>query len=333
LAWPVNRDTWPGIFDRIPAAFAQFVANIARFEPVRILLRHDTKNTDAARQLVDQACEHWAAGYDVQFIDVPVNDSWCRDYGPIFLNRVSEIAADSKQIAIDWDYNAWGGKYPPWDNDVKVASRIAEHCGITTIRPDIILEGGAIEGNGAGTILTTESCLLNPNRNPHLNRRDMEEHLRKFQRADTIVWIPGAGVVGDDTDGHIDQVARFVDERTVAVAAAYDEDAPEAALLRANVTALAEARNSSGQSFRTFALTMPPPKFQEVHRLPASYCNFYIVNGGVVVPTFRDPADDRALQAIQAAFPDREVVGIDALDLVWGLGAFHCMTQQQPRAV
>ena len=235
-------------------------------------------------------------------------------------------------MILDWNYNAWGGKYPPWDHDELTAGRIATLLGISSIKPDLILEGGAIEGNGAGTILTTYSCLLNPNRNPEMTRERLEQTLAEWLQADNIVWLPGHGIIGDDTDGHIDQVARFVDERRVLLAAPYNNDAPEAAKLRENFDALAPACNSSGESLIPIPLVMPQPKFQEEHRLPACYCNYYFTNGAIIVPTFKDSANGVAMQLLQDYYPDRTVVGVSAIDLAWGLGAFHCMTQQQPKA-
>ncbi|MCA9048826.1 MAG: agmatine deiminase family protein, partial [Planctomycetaceae bacterium] len=339
LAWPVNPNTWPGIFERIPAAFARFVAAIARFEPVRVLVAAG-ETTEQARALVDAACEDVGAAFPAQMVDIPINDSWCRDYGPMFLNRVAttertreppNVAKNGNgvpaQVIIDWDYNAWGGKYPPWDRDAAVAGKIAEHLGLPTVRPGIILEGGAVEGNGCGTVLTTENCLLNPNRNPGLSRSDVEGFLQRFLQARNVVWLPGHGIIGDDTDGHIDQVARFADDRRVLVASPYDDDAPEAAALRENRDAVAAGCNADGDSLEAIDLKMPSPKFQQGHRLPACYCNYYLVNSGVVVPTYTDAADDDALQLLQTLYPQRKVIGVDAIDLIWGLGAFHCMTQ------
>jgi len=258
--------------------------------------------------------------------DIPTNDAWCRDHGPTFL-----VAPPGAPAAlVDWEYNAWGGKYPPFDKDNATAGRIAQLLGVRSIRPHLILEGGAIEGDGQGTIMTTESCLLNPNRNPGMNREIMTEVLQVWLQAERIIWLPGGGVEGDDTDGHIDQSARFVDPERVLVAAPYAADAPEAPELRQNMEAVAGAIGSTGRHLQPIPLPMPAPKFQDGSRLPACYCNYVLVNGGVVVPTFRDAADDRALQILQDCYPDRRVIGVDCLDLVWGLGAFHCMTQQQP---
>lgn len=332
LAWPVNPNTWPGIFERIPPAFAEFVAAIARFEPVRILAGGDGVAA-AARPLIDAACSRHGSRFVPELFDIPVNDSWCRDHGPIFLTARKDTIAAGQSVIIDWNYNAWGGKYPPWDLDELTARRIGERLQIRSIRPNLILEGGAIEGNGAGTIMTTESCLLNPNRNAGATREFMETTLNKWMQAENIVWIPGHGIIGDDTDGHIDQVARFVDQHRVLVAAPYHPDAPEAADLRANLEAVAAGFNSAGRRLDAIPLVMPQPKYLDGNRLPACYCNYYLANEAVIVPTFDDPNDDAALQMLQECYPDRIIVGVDAIDLIWGLGAFHCMTQQQPAAL
>ena len=328
-AWPVNPNSWPGIFERIPSAFAKFVAVMAEFEPVRILAGGPGVR-ESAQALVDAACSAQGSRFTPELFEIPVNDSWCRDHGPIFLNGRPGTPASGTQVIIDWDYNAWGGKYPPWDFDAVTARRIATHLEIRALRPRLILEGGAIEGNGEGTVLTTASCLLNPNHNPGMTQEMMEETLAWWLQARQVIWLPGHGIVGDDTDGHIDQVARFVDRRRVLVAAPWSDDADEAEDLRANWAAVEAGINSAGDSLIPLALPMPTPKFQEDARMPACYCNYILVNGGVIVPTFRDVADDQALQILQDCYPERRVVGVDALDLVWGLGAFHCMTQQQP---
>lgn len=328
LSWPVNPDTWPGTFDVIPEAFAKFVAAIARFEPVRVLA--NSRVADSARTMIDQACEASAACFEVHLFDIEVNDTWCRDYGPVFLNAKPAVVDACSQVAIDWDYNCWGDKYPPWDHDAAAAAAICSAMDVPTVKPGFVLEGGAIDGNGDGMILTTENCLLNPNRNPNLTRQKMESLLRTHLGAKTIVWLPGHGILGDDTDGHIDQVARFVDVNAVVVAAPHDPDAPEANDLRANRIALSSAWDRYGNMLRIVDLPLPAPKLQDGQRLPASYCNFYITNGGVIVPTFGDPADDYACTTLQDLFPNRTVIGVDASDLIRGLGAFHCMTQQQP---
>ena len=332
VAWPVNPNTWPGLFDRIPAAFAEFVAAIACFEPVRVLAG-GAGTFDTARPMIDAACSRHGCRFTPELIDIPVNDSWCRDHGPIFLTGRKGTVAAGESIIIDWDYNSWGGKYPPWDLDEQTARRIGEYLRVPGVRPNLILEGGAIEGNGAGTIMTTENCLLNPNRNVGATRDSMEIALKEWLQAINVVWIPGHGILGDDTDGHIDQVARFVDEHRVLVAASHHPDAVEAADLRANSDAIATGLNSAGELLTPIPLVMPKPKFLDNNRLPASYCNYYLANGAVIIPMFGDPADDDAFQTLQACYPDRKIVGVDAIDLIWGLGAFHCMTQQQPSAI
>jgi agmatine deiminase len=332
LAWPVNPDTWPGIFERIPTAFAEFVAAIARFEPVRVLAG-GVGVAATARPLIDAACSRQGSRFVPELFDIPVNDSWCRDHGPIFLTGRRDTPTAGECVIVDWNYNAWGGKYPPWDLDELTARHIGDYLHVRCVRPNLILEGGAIEGNGAGTILTTESCLLNPNRNAGATRGFMEDTLKQWLQAKNVVWVPGHGIIGDDTDGHIDQVARFVDDRRVLVAAAHHPDAPEAADLRANFEAVAAGRNSAGENLKPIPLFLPQPKRLDGNRLPACYCNYYFANGAVIVPTFGDPADDVAIQLLQDCYPDRTIVGVDAIDLIWGLGAFHCMTQQQPSAL
>ncbi len=330
-SWPVNPATWPGTFERIPAAYAELIAAIACFEPANVLLAAELQNAEN-RRLLEDACERRGSSFPATFIDIPVNDSWCRDHGPLFLSGRPDSAAANSQLILNWDYNAWGGKYPPWNLDNEVPGRIAQLLNIPTLRPWLILEGGAIEGNGQGTVLTTDSCLLNTNRYPKPNRAAMTDTLCFWLQAEKVVWLPGHGVLGDDTDGHIDQIARFVDETCVLVAATTDDDAPEAPDLRANAAAISAATNSRGQTLRPVLLPLPAAAFEGESRLPASYCNFIHVNGAVIVPTFRDPADDTAMQILQECWPDRRIVGVDCLDLIWGLGGFHCLTQQQPLA-
>jgi agmatine deiminase len=230
---------------------------------------------------------------------------------------------------IDWGYNAWGGKYPPFDLDDVVPKKIAEATGRRRFAPGIILEGGAIDPNGLGTILTTEQCLLNPNRNPHLTRADMERYLADYLGAKKILWL-GEGIEGDDTDGHIDELARFVGPRTVV--APFEENADDFNFrpLRENFERLKQMTDQDRQPLEVIPLPMPQPIYHDGQRLPASYCNFYIANGVVIVPQFDDPADRTMVEILGRQFPEREIIGLPARDLVWGLGAFHCITQQEP---
>jgi agmatine deiminase len=237
---------------------------------------------------------------------------------------------DPKLAIVDWDYNAWGNKYPPFDLDEVVPTRIAEILKVPVFYPRMILEGGSIEVNGAGVLLTSESCLLNKNRNPGLSRDEIEQRLRDYLGVREILWL-GDGIEGDDTDGHIDDLARFVSETKVATVVEENSDDANYKPLQAN---LARLRKMTIDNRKIDIITLPMPKkiVREGQRLPASYANFYIANSCVLVPTFGDPADELALSILQKCFPDRRVVGIECRELIWGLGAFHCLTQQQPKA-
>jgi agmatine deiminase len=262
---------------------------------------------------------------NVALIDIPTNDTWVRDHGPMFL-----VSNEQPKALVDWGYNAWGGKYPPFDLDDAVPARIASRFGWRRFDPRMVLEGGAVDGNGAGTVLTTRSCLLHPSRNPQLNPAEIERRLKAYTGATHIVWLFGGEFAGDDTDGHVDQLARFVDERTVVAASGEQADDEHDELLAQLHRELKAATDQAGRSLNVIHLPLPSPKYHDGQRLPASYCNFYITNGGVVVPQFGDKRDPQALDILGAVFPDRTIVGVDAFDLVWGLGAFHCMTQQEP---
>ena len=320
VSWPHNRDTWPGKFDVIPGRFAALVKAIAHFEPVRILAGGDDVMTDAKRHVGSLPC--------VEFFDIETNDAWCRDHGPMFVERINE--SDKEQAIIDWDYNAWGGKYPPFDKDNRVPEQIASAQKIQRFVPGVILEGGAVEGNGLGTILTTRSCLLNKNRNENASQSRMEKLLAEYLSATNVLWLDRGELAGDDTDGHIDQLARFVNPNTIVAAWCDDTNDVNYAPLRANFEQLSTMRDQDGNAFSVVKLPLPAPKFYDDHRLPASYCNFYMVNGGIIVPQFDDPNDAKAIELLQQLCPDRRVIGVPSLDLVWGLGSFHCLTQQQP---
>jgi agmatine deiminase len=317
LAWPHNRDTWPGKFEPIPAVIREFVSAVAPNEAIHILAGRPDVMADAKAQVGSIA--------NVTLHDIPTNDCWIRDFGPLFL--VSDQG--QSPAIVDFRYNAWGGKYPPFEDDDRATSRINQHLKLRRFEVSIILEGGSIDVNGRGSILVTEACLLNPNRNPQLSRQDIERYLADYLAAKHVIWLAG-DLAGDDTDGHIDQLARFVDERTV-VAAVEDDPADENfGPLLDNIHRLEAARDQVGRPLTVVPLPMPRPKYHDGQRLPASYANFYIANGVVVVPAFDDPADGTAAAILGRFFPTRRVQPIRALDLVWGLGAFHCMTQQQP---
>lgn len=317
LAWPHNRESWPGKFEPVPYIWAEFVRTLAEHERVHILAGGDEVRAEAERLIGDLPA--------VTLHDIRTNDAWTRDHGPTFLVG----PAEAQPALVDWEYNAWGGKYPPFDDDNRVPRQIAELQGRRRFAPGIVLEGGAIDVNGRGTLLTSEQCLLNPNRNPGLSRQQMEEYLRDYLGARHVLWL-GEGIAGDDTDGHIDELARFVGPRTVV--AMLEEDASDANYrpLQDNFRRLLSFKDQEGRPLEVVPLPMPRPMHHNDQRLPASYANFYIANGLVVAPQYDDPADVHVLETLARLFPDRRVRGLRAVDLAWGLGAFHCITQQQP---
>jgi agmatine deiminase len=260
----------------------------------------------------------------ISFHRVSTNEPWCRDHGPIFLTR----DADPKLVVVDWDYNAWGNKYPPFDLDEVAPTRVAEILDVPVFYPGMILEGGAIDVNGAGALLTTESCLLNKNRNPDLSREAIEQRLRDYLGVRDVLWL-GDGIAGDDTDGHVDDLARFISERTVVTVVEKNPDDENYEPLQQNLARL-QAMKIGGRAIDVITLPMPRKIVREGLRLPATYANFYIANNCVLVPTFADSADAAALSILRECLPNRRVVGIDCRELIWGLGAFHCLTQQQP---
>jgi agmatine deiminase len=254
---------------------------------------------------------------------IPTNEPWCRDHGPVFVVRDGEVAV------VDWGYNAWGGKYPPYDRDDAVPRQVAALLGLRAFHPGIVMEGGSLDVNGRGTLLTTESCLLNPNRNPTLDRAAIEQRLGDYLGVRHVIWL-GDGIAGDDTDGHVDDITRFVAPDTIVTAVEEDPADENHRPLQENLARLRAARDQDGRPFTILELPMPRPVEREGQRLPASYANFYIGNAVVLVPTFGDPNDARATALLGRCFPSRRIVGVDCRDFVWGLGAFHCATQQQP---
>ena len=321
LSWPHNRATWPGQFRGVPRAYAAFVAAIIRFEPVRI-------NCAAALQpRAHRLCADAGADLSrVAFFDHPTDDAWCRDHGPIFIKhrRTGEVAIT------DWVYNAWGGKYPPYDLDNEIPPSIARALKFRRFTTDMVLEGGSIEVNGEGLLLTSEQCLLNPNRNPRLSREQIEQNLRDFLGVEQILWL-GEGIVGDDTDGHIDDITRFFRADAMVTCVERNRRDPNHRPLAANLERLRGFRTPAGAKFEIVELPMPAPVAFRGQRVPASYANFLVVNGAVLVPTFRQPRRDAAACAIlRGCFPGREVVPIDCYEIIWGLGTLHCLSQQQP---
>jgi agmatine deiminase len=323
LSWPHKEASWPGKFDPVPAIFASMVRHLADQEEVHINVAGPPMEQEVRRLLADGG----AGSGNVYFHYIPTNDAWCRDHGPIFIQREHE--GRRSEAIVDWDFNAWGGKYPPYDLDDVVPTRVADELGVPAFHPGIVMEGGAIDINGRGTLLTTESCLLNPNRNPQLERPEIEEYLRSYLGVSHILWL-GDGIAGDDTDGHVDDLTRFVDPTTVVTVLEEDPADENYEPLQANLERLRGMTDQDGQPLRIVALPMPRPLWHGGQRLPASYANFYIANGIVLLPTYDPGPDEEARAVLQNLFPDREVIGIDCTDLVWGLGAFHCITQQWP---
>ena len=319
LSWPHRESSWPGNFERVPAVIAEMVRHLAPGEEVHINVSGAEMESEV-RGMLQRA--KIATG-NVHFHHNPTNDAWCRDHGPIFVQRGDE------QLILDWGYNAWGGKYPPYDLDDVIPTRIAEELGISVAHPPMILEGGSIDVNGAGTLLTTEACLLNPNRNPGLSRETIETMLRDWLGVHHILWL-GDGIVGDDTDGHIDDIARFTEARTVVTVVEEDPADENHALLQDNLHRLESMSDQDGMPLRIVTLPMPRAVVCEGQRLPASYANFYIGNEVVLLPAYDPPRDRVAQETLQRLFPTRRVVPIDCTALIWGLGAFHCLTQQWP---
>jgi agmatine deiminase len=271
---------------------------------------------------------------DIRLHRFPTNDAWCRDHGAIFVVRRGEVEERLAPplpplCATDWGYNAWGGKYPPFDLDNQIPAHMASYLGVPCYEGGMILEGGSIDVNGAGLLLTSEQCLLNPNRNPELSREQIEGRLRDFLGVQKVLWV-GEGIVGDDTDGHIDDISRFVAADTILTAVEEDPKDENYPILQENLRRLQLMTGLDGRPLRILTLPMPTPVVYEGQRLPASYANFYIANRVVLVPFYGGPSDERAAAIIQGCFPERRVVGIDCTDIIWGLGAWHCLTQQVP---
>ena len=323
LSWPHKEESWPGKMETIFPVYAQFIKLLAEGEMVNINVANVRMKQKALVHLekVDADLSK------VQFHFHPTNDAWCRDHGPAFLINPN---ADQKKVIVDWGYNAWGNKYPPYDLDDVIPTKVGEKLNLPVYHPGIVMEGGSVEFNGVGDLLTTTACLLNKNRNPHLNQKQIEEYLINYYGVGNILWL-GDGIVGDDTDGHIDDITRFVNEDTVVTVVEQNKSDENYVLLQENLATLRKLRLGSGKLLNIVELPMPSPVVYQDQRLPASYANFYIGNDHVFTPTFRDKNDDKALTVLQSCFPDRRVVGLDSTDIIWGLGSFHCLSQQEPR--
>jgi agmatine deiminase len=321
ISWPHNPQTWPGVLEAAERAMADAVVALAPFERVHINVQDEN-----ARRRVARSLDGRVAADQVSLEVIPTDDAWIRDYGAII---VRDEAAEPGFAAIDFDYNAWGGKYPPFERDRGVARQMAARLGLPRIASPIVLEGGSVEVNGEGLGLVTEQCLLNPNRNPTLERRDIEAALAEFLGLTELVWL-GDGVVGDDTDGHIDNLARFVSADRVVTIVEPDPADPNHAALADNLRRLQDFRDQRGRALDIVELPVPAPVMHEGRRLPASYANFYIANSVVLVPAYGAPADAVAQAVLGDCFPGRRIAPIDCRALLVGLGALHCLTQQVP---
>ncbi len=321
LSWPRREGiSFPGSFDRVLPALRRMVELLIESEPVCINVCNGAHEAEAREVLRGLPMDR------MTFYSIPTNEPWCRDHGPIFLTR----SLDPKLAVVDWGHNAWGGKYPPFDLDDVVPSRVAERLKLPVWQGGMILEGGSIDVNGSGACLTTESCLLNPNRNPDLSREQVEQRLRDFLGVRDILWL-ARGTEGDDTDGHIDNLARFVSETTVLTIVEKDRTSPNYEPLQENLGRLRQMQ-FDGRALEIVELPTVRRMVREDLVLPASYANFYIANKVVLTPIYGEPNDEITLSILREYFPDRRVIGIDCRELIWGLGAFHCLTQQQPMA-
>jgi agmatine deiminase len=323
LSWPHRESSWPGKFGPVPGVFVEMIRHLVPHEEVHLNVLGPEMEAEVRSRLASAG----VPAARVFFHHNPTNDAWCRDHGPCFVQRT--IDGGREEAIVDWGYNAWGGKYPPFDADDVIPTRIGAEFGIPVFHPGIIMEGGSIDVNGAGTLLTTEACLLNPNRNPLLSKEQIEQSLRDNLGVRKILWL-GDGIEGDDTDGHVDDLTRFVDPTTVVTVVEADREDHNFEPLQDNLARLRSMTDQDGRPLRVVALPMPRPLYQVEQRLPASYANFYIANGVVLLPAYDAATDEPARRILQELVPTRRVTLIDSIDLVWGLGSFHCVSQQWP---
>lgn len=320
LSWPKDPETFPDqILPKVEKIYIEMIKALHEKEKVHVLV-NDEKTQIKVQKLLDEA----GVKNNVIIHKIKTVDVWMRDYGPIFVKNNSKIKMTK------WIFNAWGGKYEQLMHDNSVVDQMIPLLGdIEVTKPGIILEGGSIEVNGNGTLLTTEQCLLNQNRNKHLNKEQIEDYLKQHLGVSHIIWLK-EGIAGDDTDGHIDDIARFVGPNTILCATEQTKSDDNHQILNHNLETLKNAKNEKGEPFEVKELPMPGRVDSPYGRLPASYANFYIGNGVVLLPTFNHKNDQKAISILEENFPNRKVVPIYCEPLVWGLGAIHCVTQQQP---
>ena len=325
FSWPRPEGiSFPGKYHTVPENLARIFAEIAPREAVHVNVPNKNYELLVRNQLVESGFPK-ALMKNVHFQHIPTNENWCRDHGPAVV-----LNAKGRAVIVDWGFNAWGGKYPPFDADDAVPTRVAEVLGLPVSYPGIVMEGGAIDVNGAGSLLTTTDCLLNKNRNPDLSKSQIEQYLRDYYGQSNILWLTG-GIEGDDTDGHVDDLARFISPTQIVFATQPDPKDPNHRTLKRVRKQLDTLRDQDNRPFEIVEIPMPSPVVHNGERLPATYVNFYFVNGALLVPTYRDKRNDKlALGVLQSHLPEHKVIGIDCTELIWGLGAIHCLTQQIP---
>lgn len=322
LSYPHSGSySWPGTLDRIFPFYNRFILELSRGEEVCINVRDE-----GLREKVRADLER--IGTDMAKITLllhPTNDAWCRDHGPAFLINP---AAGERKVIVSWGYNAWGNKYDH-DLDEQIPGLIGKHLGLRVFYPGIVMEGGSVDFNGKGTLLTTTQCLLNENRNPGLLQHEIEEYLGNYYGVDQILWLD-EGIEGDDTNGHIDDITRFFREDAIVTMVETNRLDPNHSILDQNLKRLKGFRLLNGKQPDIAEIPMPKPVIYDGQRLPASYANFYIANDRVIVPNFQCKEDDKAMRILEECFPDRTITGIDSVEIIWGLGSFHCLSQQEP---
>lgn len=334
-SWPFDDELWVGHLEGVRREFADLVATILRFEPVVLNVRDQESETDARARIGAAAAKLHGAGADaalgkLRYNLMPLNDVWFRDNGPLFVQLPAENGQPGRVALTDWGFNAWGEKYAPWQDDDRAPATVASRIGMKRFAVPAIMEGGALEINGAGVCLTTRSCLLEPNRNPELSAAQIELLLRDHLGIHELVWLE-RGLEGDHTDGHIDTIVRFTSDDTIVCAVEPRTDDPNHATMAHNLKQLRGLRTANGAPYRVVEIPLPQRRMElEGQRLPPTYANFYIGNGFVVVPQYDDVNDEQALNILRPLFPGREVIGLSASSLITGGGAFHCVTQQQP---
>ncbi len=326
LSWPHRQETWPGKFEPVPSVFVEIAAWLSSSEEVHINVLDEAMEREVS-VLFAHSCHPELRRERIILHKIPTNDAWCRDHGPNFVFHLNE--GKSEKVIMNWNFNAWGRKYPAFQDDNAVPATIAALQQVPIVTPGIVLEGGSIDVNGNGLLLTSEACLLNPNRNPSMSREQIEQELGRYLGIKKVLWL-GEGIIGDDTDGHVDDMSRFVNENTIVTAVEERIDDDNYVALQENYERLKQFTDLEGKPLNIVALPMPSPVIYDDFRLPASYANFYIANTVVLVPTYRCAQDEKAIQILQRFFPERRVVGIDCTDLIWGLGAIHCITHEEP---